>query len=98
MARLICRACGYDGPFRDRDGPACDCPPVERDYGVPRSGSVTGRFREPIEMHSVGMMPNEEPAFRRACPGIEVRDGAPVVHTRADKRRVLKYFGYQENN
>ena len=59
----------------------------------------TGYYDKPIEMYSVGLVPGEYSAFRRANPEIDLTpDGVPIARTRQQKKQVLKYMGWQETN
>ena len=80
--------------------PQCSCGGnMFRDYTHEADGGrPTKVFDQPIEMFSIGMIPAEVAAFRQANPGMEVRDGVPIAKTRGQKKRALKFFGYQENN
>ena len=80
--------------------PFCKCGGMTRrayaaETGV---GRPTKIFHTPIEMYSVGMHPDEVPAFQQANPEIEVQGGVPVVKTRQEKKRVLKYFSFEEKS
>ena len=78
----ICEGCGKE---------------TRRSYSMESTGGrPTKIFHTPIEMFSVGMKMDEVPAFRRANPGIEVREGIPIARTRQEKKRVLKYFNFEE--
>jgi hypothetical protein len=85
----------------DDSFPPCDeCgePTINRDYASEAGeGRTTKVFDKPIEMYSVGMTPNEIPAFERKLPLIEHREGVPLARTRHEKKQILRYFGFQEN-
>jgi hypothetical protein len=50
-------------------------------------------------MYSVGMHPEEIPAFKRKLPLIDTTpDGVPIARSRHQKKQILRYFGFQENN
>ncbi len=85
----------------DDSFPACEgCgePTTTREYATEFAGGrPTKVFDKPIEMFSVGMHPEEIPAFERKLPLIEHRGGVPLARTRHEKKQILRYFGYQEN-
>ena len=61
--------------------------------------NVTGEYGEPIIMYSVGLIPGEEAAFRKANREIELTDqGVPIARTRQQKKQILKYFDFEERN
>lgn len=61
--------------------------------------SVTGCYTTPIEMFSCGLIPGELKAFKKANREIDLTDqGVPIARTRQQKKQVLEYFGFQENN
>lgn len=101
---FTCRSCGriieaIQGLFDDCL-PACECGgETRRSYAAESDQSrPTKIFQTPIEMFSVGMHPDEVPAFRRANPEIEVHGGVPLAKTRQEKKRVLKYFNFEEHS
>ncbi len=69
-----------------------------RDIGGEQGRRDMKEFKVPIEMMSIGMNPDEVPAFQRANPDIEIRAGVPIAHTRQQKLQALKYFGFEEGN
>lgn len=101
---FTCRSCGRTieaiQDLFDDGLPACECgSETRRDYTAESGlGRPTKMFQTPIEMFSVGMHPDEVPAFRQANPDIEVHGGVPLAKTRHEKKRVLKYFNFEEHS
>jgi putative FmdB family regulatory protein len=72
---------------------------MEKDIAAQNVGSGNQPFQTPIEMHSIALNhPADIAAFKQRNPGVEVRDGVPVAHTRKEKKDILKTEGYVEKN
>lgn len=104
-AHFLCK-CGssvteLQNPYKLRYPDCPDCGEM-MDYlkeGPYNNRSVTGHFGEPIIMYSVGLIPGEEAAFRKANREIDLTDqGVPIAKTRQEKKQILKYFDYEERN
>lgn len=99
-----CTVCGFRSTelvgLHDDTHPTCYCgSEARRNYKAESDQSrPTKIFHTPIEMYSVGMHPDEVPAFRQANPDIEVQGGVPLAKTRHEKKRVLKYFNFEEHS
>ncbi len=81
--------------------PACThCgEPTKRSYKAEAfQKHKTGEFSTPITMYSVALSPDEIHDFRTTMPDVPLDMGCPVARNRPEKMRILKYFGYQENN
>lgn len=87
--------------IKDDHYPACeDCgeQTTTREYATEFAGGrPTKVFDKPIEMYSVGMSPEEIPAFEKALPLIGHRGGVPLARTRHEKKQILRHFNHQEN-
>jgi len=70
-----------------------------RNYAAEGRAFRTRTFETPILMYSIAPSPDEIPAFRKACPDVDLTDlGVPIARNRPEKLRILKHFGHQEMN
>lgn len=88
--------------IRNADEPE-SCPEcgrkMNKDLGATRIGSGNQTFEKPIEMDSIALThPADIAAFKHRNPGVEVRDGVPIAHTRQEKKEILKTEGFEERN
>ncbi len=104
---FTCRNCETiaDGMYGLHDDtPKCCYSPMVRDYHREGMGQrPTGAFDKPIVMYSVGLNPEEIPAFKKACPDIDVATsgplmGIPIARTRHQKKQILRTMGFEERN
>ncbi len=100
-----CVDCGrIDEHLTDLHDDGCpDCPDCDgqttRNYRAEgHRKHSTGAFGKPITMYSVAMDPTEVGDFKRAFPDTDLDMGVPIARNRPEKMRILKHFGYQENN
>ena len=72
---------------------------MEKDIAAQNVGSGNQTFQKPIEMDSIALAhPEDIAAFKRRNPGVEVRDGVPIAHSRKEKKDILKNEGFEERN
>jgi len=104
VAHFACK-CGqlydlYQDPYKLRLPDCAKCGEVMEYIRTPADNpnlNVTGCYDVPIEMFSVGLIPGEYAAFKKANREIDLTDqGVPIARTYQEKKQILKYFDYED--